>query len=269
VAPLSPLVTASWLAARLDDPGVRVVDCRFYSAAHEQGRAEYTAAHIPGAIYLSLEEDLTGPEGPGRHPLPAAGDFRNHMEQLGMGNDHTVVAYDNGDGAHAPRLWWMLRSLGHPATHVLDGGWRGWVAESRATSDKIPRYDTARFEGHDDWSGVISREEIVANRDQLTLIDARAAERYAGLVEPFDPVAGHIPGAISIPYGDNVAESGHFIAVEAMRERFESVLAETNLVAYCGSGITACNNLLALEMLGRDDVLLYPGSWSDWCSRIR
>jgi thiosulfate/3-mercaptopyruvate sulfurtransferase len=259
-------VTTSWLAERLDDPRVRVVDCRFYSVAHEQGRAEYAAAHIPGAIYLSLEDDLTGPEGPGRHPLPPAGDFRTQMEQFGIGSDHTVVVYDNGDGAHAPRLWWMLRSLGHPAAHVLDGGWRAWVAELRVASDETPRYDTATFVGNDEWTGVISREEIVADRDRLTLIDARAAERYAGIVEPFDPVAGHIPGAINIPYGDNVAESGYFISAEAMRTRFAPVLNDANLVAYCGSGITACNNLLALEVLGRDDALLYPGSWSDWIS---
>lgn len=266
MAPLNPLVTTSWLAERLEDPSIRVVDCRFYSAAHDQGRAEYAEAHIPGAIYLSLEEDLTGPEGPGRHPLPPAVHFRTHMEQLGMGTDHAIVVYDDGSGAHAPRLWWMLRSLGHPAAHVLDGGWKAWVAESRTTSDETPTYDTTSFAGYDDWTGVISRGEIVADRDRLTLIDARAAERYAGLFEPFDPVAGHIPGAINVPYGDNVAESGHFISVGAMRERFEPVLDETNLVAYCGSGITACNNLLALEMLGRSDVLLYPGSWSDWIS---
>ena len=264
MATLSPLVTTGWLADQIGEPGIRVVDCRFYAAAHEQGRAEYAAAHIPGAIYLSLEDDLSGAEGPGRHPLPPAREFQARMEELGIGTNHTVVAYDNGDNAHAPRLWWMLRSLGHSAARVLDGGWRAWIAEANPTTDVEPQFAAASFEGHDDWTGVITREEITAARDRLTLIDARAAERYAGLVEPFDPVAGHIDGAISIPYADNLAESGYFLPEGALQTRFQSVLDEATLVAYCGSGVTACNNLLALEMLGRSDALLYPGSWSDW-----
>ncbi len=264
MAPLSPLVAPSWLADHLGDPSLRVVDCRFYTAALEQGYAEYSAAHIPGAVYLSLEDDLSGADGPGRHPLPPAAEFRARIEQLGIGTDHTVVAYDNGDGAYAPRLWWMLRSLGHPASRVLDGGWKAWIAASNPTNAVEPEFAKARFAGHDDWTGVITRQEIVAARDRLTLIDARAAERYAGIVEPFDPVAGHIEGAINIPYADNIAEPGYFLPVDAMHSRFESVLDESTLVAYCGSGITACNNLLALEMLGRGDALLYPGSWSDW-----
>jgi thiosulfate/3-mercaptopyruvate sulfurtransferase len=266
VAPLKPLVSTGWLAARTSDPGIRIVDCRFYSDAHDEGRSEYAAAHIPGAIYLSLEEDLTGTEGPGRHPLPPAREFQTKIERLGIGTDHTVVAYDNGDAAYAPRLWWMLRSLGHSATHVLDGGWRAWIAESNATTHTAPQFERASFEGHDDWTGVINQEAIVAAGDRLTLIDARAAERYAGIFEPFDPVAGHIEGAISIPYADNVADSGCFRSVDALQSRFESVLNEAKLVAYCGSGVTACSNLLALEILGRSDALLYPGSWSDWCA---
>ena len=268
MAPLNPLVSPDWLADRLGDPEVRIVDCRFYSAALEQGRTEYAAAHIPGAIYVSLEEDLTGPEGPGRHPLPPAGAFRARMSQLGIGTEHTIVAYDNGDGSYAPRAWWMLRSLGHPATHVLDGGWNAWIADSRETTDAEPRFGQAEFAGHDDWTGVITREEIVAARDQLTLVDARATERYEGLVEPFDPVAGHIPGAVNIPYAGNVAESGHFLVGNDLEKRFASVLGSATVVSYCGSGITACSNLLALAVLGRNDALLYPGSWSDWCKKL-
>lgn len=266
MAPLSPLVTTSWLADRVGDPSVRIVDCRFYLTTPQQGRAEYATAHIPGATYVSLDDDLTGPQGPGRHPLPPAREFQARMEQLGIGTDHTIVAYDDGDGAYAPRLWWMLRSLGHSASHVLNGGWNAWVAESRAVTAVEPRFESAAFEGHADWTGVITREQIISVGDRLTLIDARAAERFAGIVEPIDPVAGHISGAINIPYTENTDELGHFLSEDALRKRFESALDAPTLVAYCGSGVTACNDLLALDVLGRGDALLYPGSWSDWCT---
>ena len=269
MASLSPLVATSWLASRVRNPGVRVVDCRFHLAAPEQGRTDYSTGHIPGAIYLSLDDDLTGSSGPGRHPLPPAQAFRKRLGRLGIGTDHTIVAYDSGDGAYAPRLWWMLRSLGHPATYVLDGGWNAWLAESRAETTVEPSFPRAEFGGHPDWTGVITGEQIAAAGDGLTLIDARAPERFSGLVEPIDPVAGHIPGAVNIPYADNVSESGYFLTQDALQRRFEPVSGKPSLVVYCGSGVTACSDLLALEILGRGDALLYPGSWSDWCTRFR
>ena len=264
MATLKPLVTTEWLGLRLEQTELRVVDCRFYLAEPARGRVEYDEGHIPSAIYVSLDDDLTGAEGPGRHPLPPVAVFQARMEELGIGSKHTVVAYDHGDGSYAPRLWWMLRSLGHKNVYVLDGGWTAWAAEARPITAAIPDFPRSELVGSSEWAGIVSREDISRSEHRFTLIDARAPERFRGLVEPIDPVAGHIPGAINIPYTGNVDRDGRFLSEQDMQARYRTATDDPVLVAYCGSGVTACSNLLALAIAGRPDALLYPGSWSDW-----
>jgi thiosulfate/3-mercaptopyruvate sulfurtransferase len=265
VAALNPLVSTEWLADRLYDESLRVVDCRFYLAEPDRGREEYLAGHIPTAFYVSLDDDLTGVSGPGRHPLPDASAFKARMGQIGIGSEHTVVVYDDQGAGYSARLWWMLRSRGHDRVHVLDGGWGVWSEEPRSVTTEIPVWQPTVFAGSPEWTGIISREQIVASDNSVLLIDARNPERYRGEIEPIDPVAGHIPGAYNIPYADNVGDDGRFLETAALEERFAIAANAGTIVAYCGSGVTACNNLLAMAIVGHTDALRYPGSWSDWC----
>ncbi len=259
-----PLVSTGWLEYRLHDEALRIIDCRFYSAEPSRGYEEYLAGHIPTAAYFSLDDDMAGPVGPGRHPLPEPEAFSARLRSAGIGNDHRVVVYDHADAGIAARLWWMLRSLGHTETYVLDGGWAAWSAEPRSTTREIPEWEPGDLSLADEWSGSIDRDQILTSGEGLFLIDARAAERYRGEEEPFDPVAGHIPGALNLPYEENTDESGHFLPIEELQARFGAISTKEPIVCYCGSGVTACNNILAMEIAGITDVLLYPGSWSDW-----
>jgi thiosulfate/3-mercaptopyruvate sulfurtransferase len=261
-----PLVTTDWLGEHLHEEDLRIVDCRFYLDDPERGRVEYAVGHIPSASYMSLKDDLTGPSGPGRHPLPEAAAFAHRLGSIGIGSDHTVVAYDSSGGSIAARLWWMLRSLGHERAFVLDGGWDAWASEPRSVTREVPRWPPDAFTAVDSWRGVTDREQLDGATDTLILLDARAPERYRGEHEPLDPVAGHIPGAINIPYQGNTDETGRFLTPEALADRFAIAASEGTVVCYCGSGVTACNNLLALEVAGFEGALLYPGSWSDWCT---
>ena len=267
MAALNPLVSTEWLGGQLHDESLRIADCRFYLAEPERGRREYLAGHIPSALYLSLDDDLTGSHGPGRHPLPEAAEFAERIGNTGIGNEHTVIVYDDGSGGIAARLWWMLRSLGHEAVAVLDGGWAAWVSEPRSVTTEIPVWAPTTFATPEHWSGVINGDEIEAGREDLLLIDARAAERYRGEIEPIDPIAGHIPGAVNIPYSGNRNAAGRYLDAATLRQRFAMVNPDNLVVTYCGSGVTACDNLLALAVAGHSDALLYPGSWSDWCDR--
>ena len=260
MAALSPLVSTEWLGDQLHDDDLRIIDCRFYLAQPDQGHVEYLTAHIPGSEYLSLDDHLTGPDGPGRHPLPDPGAFAATLQSIGVGDRHAVVVYDQGDGSMAARLWWMLRSLGHPATFVLDGGWAAWQAESRSTTAEVPTWDTAELSLADRWQGIIGGDAIRSGDQSLFLIDSRAPERHRGEVEPIDPVAGHIPGSFNIPYQGNTDDTGRFLPVADLEERFAAVATDQRVVVYCGSGVTACSNILAMELD------LYPGSWSDWCT---
>lgn len=268
MATLSPLISAAELERRLGRVSLRIADCRFYLAEPDRGAAEYVGGHIPGARYFSLDDDLTATRGPGRHPLPDAGVFAGLVGAAGIGNEHDVIAYDNAGGGIAARLWWMLRSLGHTRVQVLDGGWEAWNATSRPISTSVPRWDPALFSGASEWTGIITAEQIEADNTGLLLVDARASERYRGDDEPIDPVAGHIPGAVNIPYQGNVAAGGLFLSRADLEERYAATIdSPLTTVSYCGSGVTACNNLLALAVIGHTDALLYPGSWSDWCQR--
>lgn len=261
------LISVDELAGRLDAPDLRVVDVRWYLNRPGQGRQAYEAGHIPGAIFLDLDEDLSGEEGAGRHPLPYPLDLRRRLEETGIGSEHLVVAYDDTGGTTAARLWWMLDNLGHERVAVLDGGLRAWTDAGHPLSRDVPAYPKARLRLEDRWRRVIDREELTGRLGSLTLLDARAPERYRGEVEPIDPKAGHIPTAVNAPTADNLAEDGPFFRPpEELRRRFDGLRDESggDVVTSCGSGTTACHNALAMRLAGLPDPLLYVGSFSDW-----
>ena len=260
------LVSVDELAGRLDEPDLRVVDVRWYLNRPGQGRQAYEAGHIPTAIFLDLDEDLSGEEGAGRHPLPYPLDFRRRLEEAGIGSEHSVVAYDDTGGTTAARLWWMLDNLGHERVAVLDGGLRAWTDAGRPLSRDVPEYPKARLRLEDRWSRVIERDELTGRLGTLTLLDARAPERYRGEVEPIDPQAGHIPTAVNAPTPGNLADDGLFRPPDELRRRFDGLggAAGGDIVTSCGSGTTACHNALAMRLAGLPDPILYVGSFSDW-----
>ncbi len=261
-----PLITVDALAARLDDPDLRLCDVRWYLTDPGRGRREYEAAHLPGAVFVDLEADLTGPTGPGRHPLPSPGRFATRMGELGVGRHHTVVVYDDGGGGVAARLWWMLRGIGVASVFVLDGGLSAWRAAALPLTTEVPRPSPVDLPAPPTWPGVVDRSFVSARLGSFDLIDARASERYRGEVEPVDPLAGHIPTAVNLPYTENLDETGRFRAPAELAARYAGLGAGRPIVAYCGSGVTACHAILALELAGVSGVLLYEGSWSDWSS---
>jgi thiosulfate/3-mercaptopyruvate sulfurtransferase len=258
------LVTPRWLHENLAD--VVVVDVRKPTAARG-ARQEFEAGHIPGAFFVDLETELSAPQGPGRHPLASAETFGALLSRIGAG-ERTVVAYDADGGSIAARFWWMCRYFGLNTARLLDGGLSSWTGTletgpgpepAKAASPSLrPRADMVV-----DAAGL----EALLRLPSTALIDARAGARYRGEHEPIDPVAGHIDGAVSRPWEDNLGQDGRFLRGPALRERFDDYLSADSVVVYCGSGVTACHNLAALAMLGRSDAILYEGSWSDWCTR--
>ena len=262
---LVALVSAADLAAPLENPDLRIVDVRWYLNRPGQGRQAYESGHIPGALFLDLDEDLSGEEGPGRHPLPYPLDFRRRLEAVGIGSEHFVVAYDDTAGTTAARLWWMLDNLGHERVAVLDGGLRAWIDAGHELSRDEPKWPPARMRLKDRWSNVIERDELTARLGAVTLLDARAPERYRGEVEPIDPAAGHIPTAVNAPTAGNLDRDGRFLLPNNLRRRFEDLSPpDRPLVTSCGSGTTACHNALAMRRAGLPDPILYVGSFSDW-----
>ncbi len=269
------LITAADLSARLDSPDVRVFDVRHDLTNHSAGRQAYDAGHIPGARFLDHETELaaarTGKNG--RHPLPDRAQFGALMAAHGVTPATLVVAYDASGGMYAAHLWWMLRWLGHDRVAVLDGGWQAWtVAGLPVSHDPAPAVQSGTpVEPRKSLAGTVDAQAVLANIAQpsFTVIDARAANRYRGEVEPMDPVAGHIPGALNRPNGENLQPDGRFKTAEQLRAEFGSLLAgrdPASVVHQCGSGITACHNLLSMEIAGLTGSRLYPGSWSEWCS---
>jgi thiosulfate/3-mercaptopyruvate sulfurtransferase len=258
------LISPDELRARLGDPELRICDVRWWLADPGKGRRDYAAAHIPGAVFVDVDRDLVATSGPGRHPLPSPADFAARMAALGIGDGHDVVAYDDAGGTIAARLWWMLDDLGHRSVRVLDGGIGAWEAAGGQLTAEAPVLAPARLSLRASWTRVLDREALAARllAGDIALIDARAPERYRGEVEPVDPVAGHIPGAISRPTAGNLAPDGRLLAAEALRRRFEDLGPE--VVTSCGSGVTACHNALAMRVAGLPDPLLYSGSYSDW-----
>jgi thiosulfate/3-mercaptopyruvate sulfurtransferase len=269
------LITVAQLAAQLGAADLAIVDCRFDLARPQWGPAAYAEGHIPGAGYANLDRDLSGPVGPGtgRHPLPAAAAFAARDAAHGIGGAIRVLAYDQGNGAFAARLWWLLRWLGHPRVAVLDGGLAAWRAaglplEAGAgpgAAHRSPRSFSAR----PDRRAWLSVDEVLRGREAGTihLVDARAADRFAGENETIDPVAGHVPGAVNHPFARNVDAEGRFLPAAELRSRWNATLAgrpASTVVSMCGSGVTACHNLLALEHAGFTGARLYAGSWSEW-----
>ena len=257
------------LAALLDAPDVVVVDCRASLADPDAGERAWRAAHVPGARHAHLERDLSrrGPAGEGRHPWPRADAFTARLGAWGVARDTRVVAYDDGDGAFAARLWALLHMLGHPRAAVLDGGWTTWTALGLPQDAAAPAVVPVRYEGAFDAGRLLDAEQVQAHlaRGGL-LVDARAPQRFRGEVEPIDPVAGHVPGAVNRPYAANL-QDGRFRPARELREAFEALLdgrGPDELVAMCGSGVTACHHLLAMAYAGLPGAALYTGSWSGW-----
>jgi len=269
------LISTSELAARLDDPDFVVIDCRYKLDDHAWGEQEYTVGHVPGAAYAHLDRDLSGAKTGtnGRHPLPDPLVLAETFGRLGIGdtgrNPVQVAAYDQDNGSFASRLWWLARWLGHEAVAVLDGGFARWLAESRPVRSGVEQHPRRQFRA-------APRRDLVADIHQVSamlgspdwrLIDARAPQRYRGETEPIDKVPGRIPGAANHFFQWNMNDAGSFRAAEELRDRLRQSIGATSpdrIVCYCGSGVTACHNLLAMEHAGMPGAKLYPGSWSEW-----
>ena len=271
------LIDAATLRELVGKPDIAIVDCRFDLMNPEAGRRAYLEGHIPGARYADLNRDLSAPITPssGRHPLPAAADFAATLDRLGIGRATQVVAYDDASGAFAARAWWLLRWVGHQAVAVLDGGIRAWSGSGGALQSgeakPLPEATAGarRWSPQVDAAAVIDTAEVEARlaNPSFLLIDARAPERYAGTVEPIDAVAGHVAGAVNQPFSANLAADGRFLPAPVLRQLWEKRLGGRSLAhvaAMCGSGVTACHNLLSLEVAGLSGAKLYAGSWSEW-----
>jgi len=265
------IVDMDWLLEHVNDREVRIVDCRFSLANSDQGKLEYAKDHIPGAVYFDLEKDLSGPvtSHGGRHPLPDLGSLKKKLEHAGIDENKTIVAYDNGEGAFAARFWWMLSYLGHKKVFVLDGGYRNWVKANYPTSTEVPAFDKVTFQvnlNENLLSDVKEVKEISAgNLPNVLLIDSRENKRFLGIEEPIDKKKGHIPGAINKPWTEGFHD-GFYHSIDKQKERFSDIDPEQQLIVYCGSGVTAIPNLLALKEAGFEKVKLYLGSFSDWIS---
>ena len=269
------LVSTAWLADRLADPGVRVADVRWYLPhLGKRGADEYERGHIPGAVFVDLDTELASPRGsgPGRHPLPTPRQFAAAMSRAGVRPETHVVAYDDAGGATAARLWWLLRYFGHSRASVLDGGITSWIAEGRPVTTQAPNLPQSHFEARPGGALVVDKAFVQRAADDpvAVVLDARAAERFEGRVEPVDPRPGHIPGARSAPCASNLASADDpvFLPSSALRQRYAAlgVTPDRTVVAYCGSGVTACHTILALLVAGFGQAALYEGSWSDWSS---
>jgi len=263
----NPLISAHELASRLEDPDIVILDCRWYIDDDAQGRNVYNEAHIPGARFVDLDADLSHAGGPGRHPLPTHEAFRDTCERLGIDRSVHAVLYDDRGGAIAARMWWMLTNQGHPWVSVLDGGLDAWAAIDGPMADETPAVATTTFKTRP-WTETLDRHQVEHRPDSTVLIDARASERYRGDDEPIDPVAGHIPGALSVPLAGNLNPNMTFRTPGELQERYLSAGIDDadDVIALCGSGVTACHNILAMVIAGMPGAHLYVGSWSDWSS---
>lgn len=276
----SLLIQADELRARLGRPGCLVFDVRHDLADTQAGRRAYETAHIPGALYLDPEVQLSGPRTGrnGRHPLPERQEFAALMRSQGLTARSQVFVYDAGTSMFAARLWWMLRWLGHETVAILDGGWDAWRAAGGDVQSgwRDPALTEAQAIQNTVLSGnpsmpQVDARAVLANLDErrFTVLDARAPERFSGQAETIDPVGGHIPGAINRPFQNNLTADGRFKTATHLRAEFEALLGDRldhGVVHQCGSGITACHNLFAMELAGLRGSALYPGSWSEWCS---
>jgi thiosulfate/3-mercaptopyruvate sulfurtransferase len=259
-ARFGPLVETAWLREHLGDDGLVVVDCHFVLGQPGAGEAAWLSGHIPGAAYLDVDRDLAGEPGErGRHPLPAAADFEAAARGAGIGRRSRVVAYDEAGEGGAARLWWLLRHFGHEDVAVMNGGLGAWRAEGGPLRPGPEEVEPGDFAARPREGDTVSADDLSGG--SFRLLDARAPERFRGETEPIDPVAGHIPGALNVPFAE-VAPQGRFLPADRLGER----IGAEPFVAYCGSGVTACTLLLAGELAGVEG-RLYPGSWSEWCRR--
>jgi thiosulfate/3-mercaptopyruvate sulfurtransferase len=246
-------------------------DCRFSLADPEAGRQQYLQGHVPGAHFLDLNRDLSGPAGRhgGRHPLPQPREMAARLASYGVTRDTEVVAYDDARLAGSTRLWWLMRSLGYRPPRLLNGGYQAWLAAGGQAQQAVPEPvagaapEVAAYRGHCDIEGLRRAQAAGA-----LLVDSREPRRYQGLEEPIDPLAGHIPGAVNRPWQGVTLEDGRLRDSQDLREHWGDALDAEQLVIYCGSGVTACVNLFSLAALGRENAVLYAGSWSDWCSHL-
>ena len=268
---MKPLVDSQALSDHLNDSDWIVVDCRFSLADPIAGRTMYDASHIPGARYADLDHDLSSPVTPssGRHPLPVADRFVQRIAEWGIGPSHQVVAYDQDGGAFASRLWWLLRWIGHRSVAVLDGGFRSWVEAGYAVTDQLPEVTSFERSAQSDDRLWLTSDQLsqALTEGRVLLVDAREAERYRGDSEPIDPVGGHVPGAINVPFRDNLRDDGTFHSADRLRARYLQAIGDRPLgtiVHMCGSGVTACHNALAMEVAGLPGSKLYAGSWREW-----
>lgn len=267
----SALVAPETVQEHLRDRDWVLFDCRHQLTDKAYGQRAYREAHLPGARFADIEHDLSSPITPqsGRHPLPDMGQFADWVAARGVSGDSQVVAYDDSHGGFAARLWWMLRFLGHERAAVLDGGFARWKQERRPLTPDLPHVRRGDFASHPhpEMLAELTEVERLSAGRAGTLVDARAGERYRGETEPIDPRAGHIPGALNLPFLGNVGADGRFLPAEALQRRFAQGLngaAPEQTIHYCGSGVTACHNLLAMAAAGLPPGRLYVGSWSQW-----
>jgi len=265
------VITKEWLQEHLNDVNIRVVDCRFNLSDADEGIQLYLQDHIPGAVYFHLNKDLSKSvsDHGGRHPLPDNEQFKQTLEQAGIDNRTIVIAYDGGEGLFASRLWWMLNYVGHEKVFVLDGGYKGWEEAGYQIDRDVPTYEKAQFEIKVNHQIIASYEEVkelVEKRNEKTiLIDSRDKNRFLGIEEPIDHRAGHIPGAINKAWMESY-ENGLFKSSDKQEKRFAELDKSNSLIIYCGSGVSATPNFMALKSAGYSNVKLYAGSFSDWIS---
>ncbi|PAF16096.1 sulfurtransferase [Terribacillus saccharophilus] len=265
------VVGKEWLNENLNNEQIKIVDCRFELGNPDKGAELYEEGHIPGAVYFDLEKQLSAPVSKhgGRHPLPDIEQFKSDIEKAGIDNTKTVIAYDGGGGSYASRFWWLLHYLGHEKVFVLNEGYKGWIEAGYMSTKDIPEYETDEFKVNIRKEMMISYEEVkeVVEQEKKSpiLIDSREERRYIGEVEPIDRIPGHIPGAINKFWAEGL-EQGSFKDSEEQKKRFAELDTKDPVIVYCGSGVTAAPNYIALKMAGFENVKLYAGSYSDWVS---
>lgn len=271
---INPIVSPKWLLARMYEPDLVIVDCRFVLGNPESGKAAYAVSHIPGAVFLDIEEDLSAPVGThgGRHPLPEPQELAARLGRAGISNASRVVAYDDQGGLYAARLWWLLRWLGHDDVYVMDEGFAAWQAGGFPVTDATRTVVPASFvpDVRGDMLADVGEVRRALGDPGVLLVDSRDASRYAGEQEPIDAKAGHIPGAINRFWKGVLDDQGAWLAEPQLREQLAPVIRALDdgreAIVYCGSGVSACPNVLALHRLGYPQAKLYAGSWSDWIS---
>jgi thiosulfate/3-mercaptopyruvate sulfurtransferase len=270
----NPIITTAWLHDQIAQPSqdLKIIDCRFALADANLGREQYQTAHIPGSHHLDLNRDLSSPirvHG-GRHPLPDPTALGDKLAAIGINSDTLVIIYDDSRFAFAARLWWLCRYYGHDRVAILNGGYSNWVKAGYPITADLPQpVQTGNFQARPQADWIVDIDEVRSIQHSPThiLIDSREPDRYAGKIEPIDPIAGHIPGAVNYPWQDVSKTDGFCLPVEAQQQRWAAITPAIEPIVYCGSGVTACVNLLSLSIAKPDlQAKLYPGSWSDWCS---